>query len=291
MQCSTGALPWTERPNGPAKAYTAITMSADGQKLVVLSQTGGSPDTTGAVWLSSNMGSTWTMSPGSSGHDFVAAASGATGQFVVIAITGLGLFTSTNDGVEWALRVSELAIFSVDCDATGQTLVYAVNNGLIYVSANSGANWAAQSGTPGAADWRGLALSANGSRLVAVEGNNGVSPGGYIWMRVGGVWSQASGAGPGFWRAVASSADGLGLVAVATDGVIKTSSDGGSTWQGRALGTPQTLQAVTSSTDGMQLAAAAKGGYIWTSADAGERVRPIRNALIGLALSGAPCLP
>ena len=285
-QCSAGAMPWAERPNGAAKAYTAITMSADGQKLVLLNKNGGSPDATGAAWYSSNMGSSWTVSTGSPGVNWVTAASGDTGQFVVAGITGIGVFTSTNAGAYFAQKASAAAVVSVDCDATGQTLAYAVDNGLLYVSTDSGSNWAAQSGTPGAAYWRGLALSANGSRLVAVEGNNSVSPGGYIWQRAGGIWTRASDAGPGFWRAVASSADGLGLVVVATDGVIKTSSDGGSTWQGRALGAPQTLQAVTSSADGQHLSVAAKGGYIWTSADAGEHARPICKAPTRLACEG-----
>ena len=110
-------------------------------------------------------------------------------------------------------------------------------------------------------NWYGVASSSDGTKLVAVDYNNG------IWTSTdaGVSWTQR--AGIGFLRAVASSADGTKLVAVVDSGLIYTSSDSGATWAAR--GSSLVWRSVASSADGTKLVAAVYGGQIWTSTNSG----------------------
>ena len=162
--------------------------------------------------------------------------------------------------------------------------------------------------------WYGLASSADGTKLVAVDnGQNGF--GGLIYTSAdsGLTWtprdtiriytavaSSADGTKlvassyPGqiitstnsglnwtardvsrHWNDVASSADGIKLVAVVENGgQIYTSVDSGVNWIPRP-GAPSTNWfAVASSDDGTKLVAVARGGFIYTSTDSGTNWTP-----------------
>jgi hypothetical protein len=114
-------------------------------------------------------------------------------------------------------------------------------------------------------DWQSIAVSANGSKVVAVADNNNGKIGViYTSTNSGTTWTSNN--APNLtWNCVASSADGNYLAANSYGGQIYTSSNAGSNWtESRTTGG---LWAIASSADGTRLFAG--GGlplYISTNA-------------------------
>ena len=179
--------------------------------------------------------------------------------------------------------------------------------GPIYISADSGGTWISNTVSP--KSWVGVASSADGTKLAAVDSvgdvytstNSGTfsfqssiperlscvasSADGtklvaaglngsiYISTNSGGTWSPSSGTSGKIWESVASSADGTKLVAAALNDSVYTSTDSGNTWISNNL--PHlTWVSVASSADGNILAAAPGGfnlgnGPIYVSTNSG----------------------
>ena len=109
--------------------------------------------------------------------------------------------------------------------------------------------------------WTSVASSADGSRLVLVGYNRNIQ----MSTNAGVDWSVA---GPSdTWTAVASSADGRVLAAVAMGHDIRVSTDFGATWQSRNAG--RTWTAVAMSADGSQIVAASATDGLDISVDSG----------------------
>jgi hypothetical protein len=122
-------------------------------------------------------------------------------------------------------------------------------------------------------DWRALASSADGSKLVAADADGRI----YTSTDSGASWTARE-SGNRNWYAMASSADGSKLVAAVSFGRIYTSSDSGVNWTARE--SSRNWYEVASSDDGSKLVAVVRGGYIYTSTDGGaswtERHSPQR---------------
>jgi hypothetical protein len=135
-------------------------------------------------------------------------------------------------------------------------------------------------------NWKSVASSADGTKLVAVTSANTSYNGGgtvYTSSDAGATWTERTSAGTHEWCALASSADGMKLVATATlrsddaydaiGGTVYTSSDAGATWTERTSAGTYCWNSVASSADGMKLVAAYSISYnegaIFTSSDAG----------------------
>ena len=114
--------------------------------------------------------------------------------------------------------------------------------------------------------WRGLASSADGVRLLAAGAQDRL----YTSTDAGVTWAPRESVR--FWNACASSSDGLKLVAVVRGGRIYTSSNAGVSWVARD-GTREWMR-VASSADGTKLVATAMGDYIYTSTDSGVTWTP-----------------
>jgi len=122
--------------------------------------------------------------------------------------------------------------------------------------------WTPSSASP--LNWRAIASSADGSRLVAVASITG--GGIYISIDSGLAWSGPFGPiSGGNWYAAASSADGSKLPAAVNGGYIYTNS--GTAWTA-AFG-PANWVALASSADGTKLIAAASGLGLYTSGNSG----------------------
>jgi len=130
--------------------------------------------------------------------------------------------------------------------------------------------WIHQSAELGQQDWRSVASSADGTKLVAVT--NDFIAGGYTFTSAdsGASWQQQTSTQQR-WESVASSADGTKLVAATSPGYIYVSADSGVTWT--QTGAQQYWSSLASSADGTNLVAVSNdfpgGGYIYTSADSG----------------------
>lgn len=109
-------------------------------------------------------------------------------------------------------------------------------------------------------NWTSVASSADGNKLVAVDGERIHTSGdaGVTWTARGSIRG---------WYRVASSFDGNNLVAVVYGGQIYTSSDAGENWTAHEQ--TRNWNAVASSYDGNKLVAVVDGGYIYASSDAG----------------------
>jgi len=116
-------------------------------------------------------------------------------------------------------------------------------------------------------NWRGVASSADGSKLVAVVDYGDI----YTSTDSGTNWTARM---TGNWRAVASSADGTRLVAVMQGYGIYTSVDSGTNWTARMTDAYRSWNCVASSADGMKLAAGIELGQLYISTDAGTNWIP-----------------
>jgi len=111
--------------------------------------------------------------------------------------------------------------------------------------------------------WFGIASSADGTRLAAVAGVNGI----VTSINSGATWTANSGLPPAQVRSIASSADGSKLVAAVFGGFIYTNS--GTSWISTGFGTAN-WTSVASSADGTKLFAAVNGGAVYSSTNSGS---------------------
>ncbi len=116
--------------------------------------------------------------------------------------------------------------------------------------------------TQSANTWYCIASSADGSRLAAAAGVNGI----YTSINYGTTWNSSSGAPAAQVRSIASSADGSKLVAAVYGGVVYTNTSSG--WTGTSSGSANWIS-VASSANGGILFAAVSGGSLYSSTTAG----------------------
>ena len=135
--------------------------------------------------------------------------------------------------------------------------------------------------------WSSLVSSADGTKLVASDDNNGA-----LWTSTdsGMTWNEIDGSGDvhgntntsgWYWNSVASSDDGTKLIAADQDDqALWTSTDSGMTWNeidgsggehGNTNTQGQNWYSLSSSSDGAKLIAynQGEGSNVWTSTDSG----------------------
>jgi photosystem II stability/assembly factor-like uncharacterized protein len=109
------------------------------------------------------------------------------------------------------------------------------------------------------ANWSSVASSADGTKLVAVSGDNNDVGSIYCSTNSGTTWVLGNVpilSWPSYWSSVASSTDGTKLAAVANHGSIYISADSGETWT--ETGAPNnTWNGIACSNDGNTLVAIA----------------------------------
>jgi len=204
--------------------------------------------------------SNWVQRSTSVGWE--AAASSFDGRRLV-AITGSEIYTSSDRGVTWTLRlvVPGGNLSDVASSHDGQRLVAVEYTGFVYVSIDGGLNWNARDS---ARSWIAVASSADGLSLIATVLNQPLRQS----LDGGLTWAPLAGSPSAFWYGVTSSADGKKLAAVvANGGQIHVSNDGGSSWT--ATGAAGNWYRITSSSDGQRLAAVQRQGSLQVSDDAG----------------------
>ena len=115
-------------------------------------------------------------------------------------------------------------------------------------------------------NWRSVASSADGSKLVAAVDGGQI----YTSTDSGANWTPRD--SNRSWPSVASSSDGSKLAAAAFSGQIYTSTDSGVNWTPRD--SDRSWVSVASSADGSKLVALVYGGQIYTSTDSGANWTP-----------------
>ncbi len=240
-----GGTSWTDESALPANSstsglnWTSVASSADGQKLIAVSQGNG-------VWSSLDGGATWTDVANftMSGGNWESVAMSADGKYMTAMPFNGDVWASSDYGVTW---VNDTWIpgngathqnwTSVASSADGQKIIGGVNGGSLWISKDDGNTWTDISTLPGNSglgniDWYSIASSANGENLVAVVNGGDIytsNDGGTTWIDESSLPAN-SGTSFKFWYSVSSSADGKNLAAVEGGGDIWTSSDSGATW-------------------------------------------------------------
>ncbi len=131
-----------------------------------------------------------------------------------------------------------------------------------------GEHWVKQTGS-GARGWGGIAMSADGTKLVAVD-----SAPGYVYTSAdsGVTWTVHTGPGTQDWDTPSMSADGSVIAAPSYGNKIYISTDGGTNWTGRAGNANWAVVAV--SPDGTKMLATQYGGTVYTSTNSGTNWTP-----------------
>ena len=190
-----------------------------------------------------------------------------------IVAWGGSLYYSPDGGTTWArnsLPNDSMTCLCVSSD--GRKLAccgsYDNKSGDIFTSSDGGATWVDL--IRRTRDWGNVALSADGSHVVACTTGGDVS----ISSDSGATWTSRASYGKDSWVSVALSADGNRVVAEVTQAdegnIIYVSKDGGATWDKGAVSKNEFVGSPLMSADGMRLASAILGGGVSTSIDRGS---------------------
>jgi hypothetical protein len=304
---------WTQA-SAPSNDWSSVGSSVDGTRLaaVASADASGIPGS-GSIYLSTNSGQTWLQASAPS-SDWASIALSAEGARLVAASSAM-IDASGDVGATWvpirAVAGSSAVILSADgyrvvaaeggsvvtlpyfgpwrqasAPASWGTLAISADAGKLivagadhytssplYLSTNLGSTWMLKDAPSNG--WSSIALSADGTKMVAAAGGADDYPGDgriYLSTDAGVTWTATS-APSNNWGSVASSADGSGLVAAFSgSGHIYSSTDSGATW--RATGAPPNdWVSVVSSGDGIRLAALvgpAGDGSVYVSTNSGQ---------------------
>ena len=150
-------------------------------------------------------------------------------------------------------------------------LAAAVESGNIFRSVDEGETWVPLTNYPPPQNsWVSIAVSADGTKLVAVQST------GAVWRSTtsGSSWTVLSGGGlpaNALWQTVAASADGARIYVAALGGAIWASSDSGSAWTQLSNGVPTSASwyAISCSAAGDKVMTALYPGDVYISTTAG----------------------
>jgi len=171
---------------------------------------------------------TWTKTSAPT-NNWSSVALSADGKKVVAVISGSGIYTSTNSGVDWVSNNAPVANWSsVASSADGSKLAALVSGGGIYISTNFGGTWTLGSVVAGGTS---IASSADGRTLLVALNNVGV----YVSTNSGGTFSKKTVSNSITEGVACSSADGTILMTAAPFGV-DISTNAGTTWTSEAGG-------------------------------------------------------
>lgn len=221
---------WPTGSGGGNQYWHTLSSSGAGDKIIAASSYPGYSGSTGYIYTSADSGATWTQRTGAGSRHWSASAYSADGTLM---IAGAGMAAS--GGFEYS------------------------SPGYIYTSTDGGASWIERTGA-GSKNWNSIAVSADGSDIVAVAANSNI----YTSSDTGATWIEQTGSGSRKWRAVAMSEDGTKIAAAVYGGYIYFSTDSGVTWTEQTGGGSRNWNALTLSDDGSKIAAAVYGGYVYT---------------------------
>jgi len=211
-----------------------------------------------------------TASISGDGQTMVAASTGSSGVAKV-------LYTSNDAGVTWTQRISDTARNYNDVAvsrngsillAGGQITLSDRISGLLG-STDGGVNWTPFARFSNHYSWSSVALSADGSHMVAA-GNNAVLGSTYFYISSdGGTTWATSTLGAAQWQTVAMSDDGSVILVTTLYDYMHVSMDYGATWATSTSAGQRQWYGADVSADGTKMVAAVGGDGVWTSSDSG----------------------
>lgn len=200
---------WTQR-DVPSHSWYSLALSADGARIVAVA-------TDGAIFASSDSGTTWTDRSVSGRDGWDSVVSSANGLTLATGSYNGYLLTSFDAGVTWTDRSPPGTHFwtSVAASNDGMKLAAIETGGYIYTSNDAGRNWTARMDA-GFRKWSDIAISPDGSRLAAVDYD------GYIYTHAanGADWAAQTAVGARSWSSVALASNGGRIIAAVYYGGI-----------------------------------------------------------------------
>lgn len=194
--------------------------SAQNVEVTVTTSKTGFTNGTGVV-AGVSLPSALTSSSGPVGR-WIASSIAKQNKTLLIADQGGYLYTSTDNGLNWAQRSSPQNWTTVTQSDDGVTMLAAAAGGSIYKSTDAGLSWNVVAPV---GNWRSVACSANCSVLVAAEANGKL----YRSLDFGSTWLEMESRQN--WRSVSISADGNTMLALPYDGQPYISTNRGSSWR------------------------------------------------------------
>jgi len=219
---------------------------------------------------------TWSLQSTPGTTTWSAVASSSDGVKLVAGASNGNLYTSADSGVTWTQRTiagthnwSMIVSSSDGTKLVAYDLTYGTN--ALYASTDSGVTWIKRTSASSQLLWQAIALSGDGSKLVAADGYDTDLGTGYVYTStdLGITWAIRGSVPQGSAISFAVSSDGTKMVgAQSQPGYIYTSIDSGTTWIARTSAGSRLWQNVSSSADGTKLAASIAGS-LYTSTDSG----------------------
>lgn len=253
----------------PAPSTTTVTGN-----IVAAANTAYTVNTTGAGPVTITLPATTALAAG----DTVTVSGTSATEWLIGQNAGQSILThnlagGVASGTSWtAASVGSQVWHWLSSNAAGDVLVAGeAPLGRLRVSTDAGATWTTPDLPAGV--WISSDLSADGSRIVAVQFQGGMylsTDRGATWTRV--MHSLVNVAAGVQFESVTMSRDGLRLAAVTRDGALLLSNDGGTTWTAASLpatSEPKVFRGVDSSADGQVIVAASQGGDLFRSTDGG----------------------
>ena len=251
----------------PFAYWSSVVCSGDGRVVAA-------SDTTGAIYISTNSGALWMpitpLRSGTNSQSFIGLALTPDASTLVAFIAGAS-YSSHDLGVTW--RTNSLpaggAVLSADgtkwvCSTSGADPGGLIPGG-IYVSMDAGASWQLTSAP--VTNWTSIALSRDGTRLVAVFNKNQV----YVSSDSGLTWTNRIATSPTNSLAfIACSSDGNKFVAIG-NGIVCVSTNTGETWDNTGTTPDHLVGPMTASEDVNTLALISEdgNGEIFSSTNSG----------------------
>ncbi len=247
LRSTDGGSTWPETSSGSGQ-WSCVASSRDGHRLLAAERDYGGAK----LWSEANG---WTSISGISGN-WASATSSSDGSLLALANNGGQLHVSKDFGATWS-RVGEPAYWNcIASSLDGDTLVAGATNKELAISYDKGESWTALANS-GRRVWKSIAVSADGSRMVATVQMGGV----FVGTKSGTTWSFVERiTAVGQWTSVAMSDDGQRILVANSGEKLHFSDDGGVTWT--AQGDTQNWAAVASSKDGSKLIAGIWDGSI-----------------------------
>jgi hypothetical protein len=206
---NNSGVSWTAKVTDTTRAWTSITVSADGTKMAACVYAGN-------VWVSTDSGSTWTERTGLASGDWLSLAYTRDGTKLFLAGDNTEIYLSTDDGQNFSsIYATTKAYRCIATSNDGNTVVVSVNNnssvygifsgswtwanipdvtssyicaisadgtkilinnassGGIKYSINSGTSFANATGAVSSVDIAGIEIAADGTRVTCVGGPGG----------------------------------------------------------------------------------------------------------------------
>jgi len=193
-----GGLTWTPDTSAGNQNWSGTTLSGSGQTGVAVTNPGllyqvvvraaSTSAPSRAPTIAPTTASTTLIPVTSLGvQAWVGVAGSSNGTFLVAAVSGGPLYTSSDGGANWTpvtATPGSQNFTAVASSADGSKMVAVTADGQVFTSPDYGKTWVPQPGAP-TLPWTSVASSASGQQLTAVAANGAIytSPdGGQTWV-------------------------------------------------------------------------------------------------------------